>query len=125
MANLPGEATYTNNTSNAQIQISPFEYNLGAHRGPEGGGGGRRKKEGPAVRGVGGEGASYISTHTSVRYHLNANTFTGGDRGPFETARVPNVPEPLAIVGRFSAVAFPSVISRWVYIARANSCEQS
>ena len=47
MANLPGEATYTNNTSNAQIQISPFEYNLGAPGGSERAVERRRKEEGP------------------------------------------------------------------------------
>lgn len=29
VANLPVKATYANNTSDAQIQISPLEYNLG------------------------------------------------------------------------------------------------
>lgn len=29
VANLPVKATYTNNTSDAQIQISPLGYNLG------------------------------------------------------------------------------------------------
>lgn len=29
VANLPAKPTYANNTSDAQIQISPLEYNLG------------------------------------------------------------------------------------------------
>jgi len=29
VANLPAKLTYTNNTSDAQIQISPLGYNLG------------------------------------------------------------------------------------------------
>lgn len=61
-------------------------------------------EEGPSLAG-GGRGASYISTHTDVRHHLNTDTFTGGP-GPFETARVPNVPKPLAIARRFSALVF-------------------
>lgn len=41
--NLPGELTYTNNTSNAQIRISPLGYNLDITRGT---GYTRREEEG-------------------------------------------------------------------------------
>lgn len=74
VANLPGELTYTNNTSNAQIQISLLGYNLGyraesereranaIESEKEQGDRGWREEWG----GRGGKG-SYISTHTFVR----------------------------------------------------------
>lgn len=67
VANLPGELTYTNNTSDAQIQISPLGYNLGyrAERG--------RKREGDRGTVAGGRSGGgrakgerllYLNSHT-------------------------------------------------------------
>lgn len=88
VANLPRELTYTNNTSNAQIQISPLGYNLGYRaqrarekerktKGEKGrkGDSGWREKSGRRLRG---ERLLYLNSHIRPEYHLNTNTFTGG-----------------------------------------------
>ena len=121
MANLPGEATYTNNTSNAQIQISPFEYNLGAQ-----GSGGRWKGEGRrkawlCLRGEG-ERSLPISQLTQTNGTIWTRTRLQGGPGPFETARVPNVPKPLAIVLWFSAGLFLVIFPSAAPLTVARSC---
>lgn len=64
VANLSGELTYTNNTSNAQIRISPLGYNLGygakSVRGTKGG------SDCQEERGTVGEGRKrllYLNSH--------------------------------------------------------------
>lgn len=77
VANLQAKLTYTNNTSDAQIQISPLGYNLGqrAQRGWEkrrGGSGCRDERRG------GGEKAPISQLTHSLEYDLNTFTGEGG-----------------------------------------------
>lgn len=95
--NLPGELTYTNNTSNAQIRISPLGYNLYITRGT---GYTRREEEGEQWRRSGGRLLYF--THTFVR--VPSEHVYGGEKGRegenldrSRPARVPNVPEPLVL----------------------------
>lgn len=84
VANLQAKLTYTNNTSDAQIQISPLGYNLGqrAQRGWEKRRGGSGCRDERGRRGKG----SYISTHTFVG--VRSEHVYGGGRGDLGRSRL-------------------------------------
>lgn len=88
VANLPAKPTYANNTSDAQIQISPLEYNLGQKAEKR-----WEKREDSDCRDERGRGKKAPISQLTHSFGVRSEHVYGGERrgaGPFETARVPN-----------------------------------